>query len=200
MRLQLVPSVLFGLCLLAALALPSCSNSDDVLNSGLADPPCSDQDGNRFVDCGNGTVTDTNSGLIWLKSANCFDKQNWDSAMASAAGLSDGQCGLTDGSGPGDWRLPTLDCPTGDNCMFAQATGEFSTIFGTECAYAPYFLNAAGTGCGSEGDPFTGVQSASYWSTYYRPGEAWRAAIFARAAATFPMSGELWMWPVRGGQ
>src|SRR5215467_2555038 len=32
---------------------------------------CSDNV-NRFVDCGNGTVSDTQTGLIWLKNANCL--------------------------------------------------------------------------------------------------------------------------------
>ena len=35
-----------------------------------AAPPCFD-DANRYVDCENGTVTDTVTGLIWLKNAGC---------------------------------------------------------------------------------------------------------------------------------
>jgi hypothetical protein len=56
---------------------------------------------------GNGTVTD--GGLVWLKNADCFGKQNWNQAMNSAAGLKSGMCGLTDGSTAGQWRLPTKD-------------------------------------------------------------------------------------------
>jgi hypothetical protein len=69
--------------------------------------PCFDN-GNRYVDCGNGTVTDTVTGLVWLKNANCFGEQTYAAASQAAAGLGAGQCGLTDGSSPGDWRLPTL--------------------------------------------------------------------------------------------
>jgi hypothetical protein len=56
---------------------------------------------------GNGTVTD--GGLVWLKDANCFGKQNWNDATRSAASLKSGSCGLNDGSTPGQWRLPTKD-------------------------------------------------------------------------------------------
>ena len=62
----------------------------------------------RFTDNGNGTVTDNHSGLIWLKNANCFDRQDWSTAMTLARRLSSGDCGLRDGSGAGQWRLPNL--------------------------------------------------------------------------------------------
>jgi len=71
-----------------------------------ADPPCFDT-GNRYVDCANGTVTDTVTGLIWLKNAYCFGGLNWPNAGNAATGLQHGECGLTDNSLPGDWRLPT---------------------------------------------------------------------------------------------
>ena len=70
-------------------------------------PPCADN-ANRYVDCGNGTVTDQVTGLIWLAEANCFGTQTYTDAMTMAGTLATGQCGLTDGSVAGDWRLPTL--------------------------------------------------------------------------------------------
>src|SRR5215475_5802350 len=48
----------------------------------------------RYADCGNGTVTDTAMGLIWLKKADCFPMSNWDDAKKAAAGLKNGDCGL----------------------------------------------------------------------------------------------------------
>jgi hypothetical protein len=72
------------------------------------DPPCFDNT-NRYVDCGNGTVTDTVTGLIWLKNAGCLGFADWASANGLAATLANGQCGLTDNSSPGDWRLPNKD-------------------------------------------------------------------------------------------
>ncbi|PYX10529.1 MAG: hypothetical protein DMG85_07810 [Acidobacteria bacterium] len=61
------------------------------------------------MDCGNGTVTDTQTGLIWLKNADCLAHSGttFQNANMLATTLASGQCGLTDGSAPGNWRLPT---------------------------------------------------------------------------------------------
>ena len=61
----------------------------------------------RYADCGNGTVTDTMTGLIWLKQSSCLDSMNWEAAKKAVANLKNGDCMLADGSAPGDWRLPT---------------------------------------------------------------------------------------------
>ncbi len=55
----------------------------------------------RLVDNGNGTVTDTQTGLMWTKDANMFGTLNWDDAMA--------RCGSFSISGIGGWRLPSKD-------------------------------------------------------------------------------------------
>jgi len=60
----------------------------------------------RFTDNTNGTVTDNLTGLIWLKNMDCFGLHAWLDALADADGLAAGDCGLTDGSSAGDWRLP----------------------------------------------------------------------------------------------
>ncbi|HEX4311021.1 MAG TPA: DUF1566 domain-containing protein [Acidobacteriaceae bacterium] len=59
----------------------------------------------RWIDNGNGTVTDTVTGLRWMKEANCI-ADTWANAVAEIGTLGNGQCGLTDGSAPGDWRMP----------------------------------------------------------------------------------------------
>ncbi len=59
----------------------------------------------RFVDNGNGTVTDTVTGLVWLQQANCL-AGNWADSLVAVQGLASGQCGLTDGSAAGAWRMP----------------------------------------------------------------------------------------------
>lgn len=59
----------------------------------------------RMLDNGNGTVTDTLTGLVWLKQANCI-QQPWAAALATVGKLAHGQCGLSDGSAAGDWRMP----------------------------------------------------------------------------------------------
>jgi hypothetical protein len=59
----------------------------------------------RFIDNGNGTLSDTVTGLTWLKKADCIN-QSWSSALTTINGLASGQCGLTDGSAAGQWRMP----------------------------------------------------------------------------------------------
>jgi len=63
----------------------------------------------RFTDNNNGTVTDTCTNRIWLKNASCNGKKNWNSAKAFASSLQNGNCGLSDGSVAGNWRLPGIE-------------------------------------------------------------------------------------------
>jgi hypothetical protein len=165
-------------------------------------PPdtCFDNTGNRFVDCGDGTIKDTQTGLFWLKDADCFLEQ-WAAANVRAAELAHGQCGLTDGSLPGDWRLPTLQCPAGGTCALDEAVGEFATILAPSCP-DPAILDTSGDGCWSEGDPFTDVQTFFYWSaTSYAPNPtgAWIAALLFGGVGTNDKSSFNYVWPVRGG-
>ncbi|WP_052507289.1 DUF1566 domain-containing protein [Desulfonatronovibrio magnus] len=55
----------------------------------------------RFVDNGNGTVTDTVTGLMWTKDANPVGWLNWDDAWRGCSSFSI--------SGIGGWRLPSRD-------------------------------------------------------------------------------------------
>ena len=182
-----------------------CSSSDDVVNTPPgADGACSNPPGvnNRFVDCGNGTVTDTQTVLIWLKKANCFAQQDWDTALASAAGLKSGDCELKDHSSAGDWRLPTLQCVSGPGCNMSDAPGEFSTIFGPACTSNLFILNTAGTGCWTEGNLFSGVQLSNYWSsTTYAgyPGYACGVDLNNGNVNGFDKINPNYVWPVRGG-
>ena len=59
----------------------------------------------RWVDNLNGTITDTVTGLIWLKQADCIHA-HWEGALAAVNALASSQCGLTDGSAAGSWRMP----------------------------------------------------------------------------------------------
>ena len=59
----------------------------------------------RFIDNGDGTLSDMVTGLTWLKQADCIH-QSWLSALASVNALASGQCGLSDGSSAGQWRVP----------------------------------------------------------------------------------------------
>lgn len=79
----------------------------------------------RFSDCNNGTVTDKYTGLIWLKKADCFAKNDGGFAAAEelAANLKNGECGLTDDSKRGDWRVPS--------------TVEWMSLFKDTCRNSP---------------------------------------------------------------
>ena len=165
-----------------------------------ADPPCFDN-ANRYVDCGNGTVTDTVTGLIWLQNANCdtISPTAYAAANQAAAGLADGQCGLTDGSSPGDWRLPTK--------------AEWEATIAPAVALGCYFLGAGsppsltsdpGTDCLSAGPTsFAGVQGV-YWSSSAHegfPSKGWvMNGVSGELIDLIDKSNVFPVWLVRGGQ
>lgn len=94
----------------------------------------------RFMDNQNGTITDTLTGLIWLKNASCFAPGNWNAALIAANQLYSGSCGLSDGSTIGQWRMPNIN--------------ELESL--VDVSQSNPALSA--------GNPFTNV-SASYWSS-----------------------------------
>jgi len=144
----------------------------------------------RYIDNGDGTVTDKDSRLIWLKNANCFGEQKWQWAMQRANNLKSGQCGLRDGSTAGMWRLPTRD--------------EWVRMM--DKRYKPALSNATGTAKWTEGHVFSGVR-ADYWtSTKAADGsEAWYVNLYnggiytAEKAGTYFVATE-YVWPVRRRQ
>jgi hypothetical protein len=142
----------------------------------------------RFITGTTGVVTDTLTGLIWLENANCFGERYWTTAIVSATALNSGECGLSDGSGAGDWRLPNV-------------RELYSLVHAG--VHNPAVPNTAGTGRWAEGDPFTGVQSSYYWSstTYANhAGYAWGVSMgFGFVGRDFKTA-TFYVWPVRGGQ
>ena len=85
----------------------SCADSgqDGDKRAGL-EPPAG-----RFVDNGDGSITDRFTRLVWLKNANCLSV-DWETAV-DLAGVFSGNatvplCNLTDDSHLGDWRLPNV--------------------------------------------------------------------------------------------
>jgi hypothetical protein len=167
---------------------------DEVMSLAMAvgnpDPPCADNT-NRYVDCGNGTVHDTVTNLIWLKNANCFGQLDYAAAINAAAGLEDGECGLTDGSSPGDWRLPT--------------EAEWQATFKSGCTNPP-LANTPGTGCYGAGlgrGVFHGIQLALYMSSL--ASESWpdtvrRAGLTTGGMLDAQKSLSSYVWPVRAGK
>lgn len=140
----------------------------------------------RFTDNGDGTVTDDLTGLIWLKNANCFGNTCWWYAISDCASLASGSCGLTDGSVAGDWHLPNIK--------------ELLSLIHYGF-YFPGLPNTAGTGQWTEGDPFTGVQSALYWSCsrYGDLGPPLCVDMSNGFVDYYLFDGSYCVWPVRGG-
>jgi hypothetical protein len=147
----------------------------------------------RFTKNGDGTVTDNLTGYIWLENANCAGTtMNFDAALAFANTLFDGStshgggdCGLSDGSVAGDWPVPNL----------------FVAISLLHKGYTnPGLPDTTGTGQWSEGDPFTGVQT-NYWISTFNPQNK-QFAFYLALHPPFPNSN--WktalysVWPVRG--
>jgi len=133
----------------------------------------------RFTDNSDGTVTDNQSRLVWLKDANCFGRKDWSTAMDSAKRLKNGQCGLSDGSVAGQWRLPSEE--------------EWETLMDKST------VNPALPA----GNPFTGVRSLYYWSSTSTADNAFLAVYvllddgdvqIAVKTSTYSV------WPVRGGR
>ena len=154
----------------------------------------------RFVDCGstalgtsNGAVKDMQTGLIWLKNANCFGLTNWADASIKAAALANGQCGLTDGSNAGDWRLPSK--------------AEWNAIQRAGCYPSPggpTISDKSGTGCYASGTPWaSNVQSMVYWSSStnsFDPTTAWGPDLFSNDPSGGAKTLNLYVWPVRAGR
>ncbi len=162
----------------------------------------------RYVDNGNGTVTDCRTGLVWLKNASCMVASNgvpnpvgmlnWQNAMKWVAGLGNGLCSLTDGSAAGDWRLPTKY----EWMMMLEAARKL--LLSNPAFINPTFTNAAGTGQWTTGDYFTGIATDGiYWSATSNaalPDYAGYAYLYNGLVSNAPKSELMYVWPVRGGQ
>ncbi|MBZ4193591.1 MAG: DUF1566 domain-containing protein [Candidatus Contendobacter sp.] len=135
----------------------------------------------RFTDNSNGTVTDSITGLIWLKNAHCatVSPKTWAAALTAVAALASPSCGLSDGSTAGQWRLPSRN--------------ELQSLIDYTTRSDPALPT---------GHPFTGVQSNYYWSsTTYAPstGIAWGVYLnVGNVHADFKTLTNS-VWPVRGG-
>jgi len=148
------------------------AGDDGAYQTGVSSSP-------RFTANGDGTVSDNLTGLIWLQDANCFGARIWTNALSDANSLASGSCGLTDGSAPGDWRLPNI------NELLSLVDWSQSNP-----SLPP-------------GHPFLGVQADRYWSsTAFVPTPQSVFGVQFHYASTFA---DNWAdarrpWPVRGGQ
>ncbi|EDN68170.1 secreted protein containing DUF1566 [Beggiatoa sp. PS] len=138
--------------------------------------------GTRFIDNSDGTITDKLTGLIWTKDTNCLGStQIWDNAIDYANALTDGICGLSDGSVAGDWRLP--------NVKELQSLIDYSQ-FGPALPSSHPFLN---------------VQTDDYWSSTEDSNssslDAWNVHFnLGRVGIETKTNANAYVWSVRGGQ
>jgi len=143
-------------------------------------------------------------GTDLAEEANCLPETNWKAANQAAAGLKAGDCGLTDGSSPGDWRLPTK--------LEWEAT--ISKAVALACTFdrAPSLTNDAGTACYGDGTGSSpvGVGSVGYWSStlgeihplltiFPTTSVASFANLHHGDVITIESMLNFGVWPVRGG-
>ncbi len=107
---------------------------------------------NRLTDNGDGTVTDTLTGLMWLKDGSCLGEKNWGSSLIAISDLNNNpkthKCHdyTADYS---DWRLPAIDelesLVKGIKSIEIRSWPDIAT-----------FLNSKG---------FINISSSRYWSS-----------------------------------
>jgi hypothetical protein len=164
---------------------------------GLKDGSWGLQTAGRYIDNGDGTVTDKTTGLIWLQDASCADlagtddngKANWDTAKTAASSLANGTCELTDNSAANDWRLPTIQ--------------ELQNVVHYNYS-SPAISNAVGNAkWTTDGDAFSGVQTNFYCSSSISADDAafvWYVSLSNGDVVSASKAATTYVWPVRGGQ
>ena len=156
------------------------AGDDAAVHAGVAWPAT------RYVDHHDGSVSDTLTGLVWLKDAGCLAPATWANALAAVNQLGAGTCGLADGSSGGQWRLPNQ--------------WELESVV-DESAAGPAV---------TAGSPFVNVAGTAYWtSTSYYGGQAGSPSAWAirmsdgryinDGAGNLKASSSLGVWAVRGG-
>jgi hypothetical protein len=130
--------------------IPYTPGDDGTIAAGVALPTT------RMIDNGNGTVTDAVTGLVWLNQASCAQLQGtWSVSLAAVDSLQSGQCGLTDESTAGQWRMPNRKEmeSLADRIQTNQADS-FNAIW-----------SSADTGLVSLGAPFSNFIAFQYYWT-----------------------------------
>jgi len=144
-----------------------------------------------MIDNRDGTISDTVTGLTWLKQANCI-QESWADAVAAVNNLASGQCGLTDGSTVGQWRIPNRF----EMLSLAIRSVTFSIAAYYGGAYTPNLNDITGPGV------FTTFEDSQfYWtsSTYANdPTQAWTVYSCDFGAYNMPKSGVGYTMAVRG--
>lgn len=131
----------------------------------------------RFTDNLDGTVTDHLTGLLWLKDSTRFMSLSWSEALETCNALADDGGTVTDGSVPGDWRMP--------NAWELGSLNDFSQQGPALPADTPFITGGAGTFWTS-----TTLATSSV--------RAWTVGMGIGRMAGGLKRGSFQVWPVRG--
>ena len=143
--------------------------------------------GGRYTDCGDGTVIDTCTGLMWLKDAGAAGTMGWEAATNYCANL------VTNGYS--DWRLPSVN--RRDGIGGSISAGELDTLF--RAGGLP-----SGTFDTGSHLPFTNLTADYYWSSIHRADESYPFDVWIVEMVQGQVSSDRWdagthpVWPVRG--
>ena len=134
----------------------------------------------RFMDNGDGTITDNLTGLMWLKSGNCFGINTWQGALDAVADLNANPGSYTCGGHAAtynDWVLPNVN--------------ELESLINAEVPDSAIWLNGKG---------FVNVQSYNYWSSTTNAsyiGHGWVVGMKYGSVNRLVKSEDYHVWPVR---
>jgi len=136
----------------------------------------------RFLDNGDGTVTDTLTGLMWLKDGGCLNKKKWNDALITIVEMNanPGRYSCTGYSANyRDWRLPNVR--------------ELDSLinYGESDSYA--WMNASG---------FSSMKGSYYWSSTTntdKANKAYGVNMKKTRRIVIPKKNKNYMLPVRGG-
>lgn len=145
--------------------------------------------GERFQDNGDGTFSDTLTGITWLGRRDCIVRNAWGSSVEYAntlAASSDACPELNDGSVAGDWRLPNIK--------------ELYTLADISDAFPALAPDMPMSGEWTEFPSDTNF----YWSSSsFKPVPDNNAFVFDSGFAliwSYTKSEEFYAWPIRVGE
>jgi len=168
--------------LLVALLLGLSAHADEALLAGK-----------RFRDMGDGTVTDRETGLVWLRQVDALGTNAWAEATATCGRLAAETVeGLSDGSTAGDWRLPNIR--------------ELQSLIAYQF-YNPTLSDDTGTGHWTTGAGSSFINANIFnsltswcWSSSSHPintSQAWVVNFYDAQVSYGPKVGLYYVWPVR---
>jgi hypothetical protein len=151
----------------------------------------------RYVDCGNGTVTDQVTGLIWLQRTDCLGSATFAEANRMVQALKHSDCSLADNSTPGQWRLAT------------KAEWEATLLQPPAPCTFPALTNDQGSDCWGNGpSSLFNVIADAYWTSTAKysvelpnPNDrmrfAWKANLGVAGMEPTLATDSYRIWPVR---